>query len=181
MVDIVDVKVSCGLGGYGSSFAVGALANGGNVWAWGDNYFGQLGNNREGLYQSTPVTVHAGEQNPADPGSPLKDIIAISAGDYHVLALDKEGNVWAWGYNLYGQLGDGTSYNRWTPVRVEKIGEGSGYLTDIVYIDAGFNHSMAIDKSGSFGTFWVWGDNSFGKLGLGEGTPGDQYYAVQMP
>jgi alpha-tubulin suppressor-like RCC1 family protein len=107
---------------------------------------------------------------------PLKDIIAISAGNYHVLALDKYGNVWAWGYNNEGQLGDGSLAESPIPVRVEKIRAGYGYLTNIIYIDAGFDYSTAID---SFGNFWVWGYNNNGQLGLGDTS--DRLYATQMP
>ncbi|MCL2816360.1 MAG: RCC1 domain-containing protein, partial [Oscillospiraceae bacterium] len=51
----------------------------------------------------------------------------ISAGRSHTLALDKDGNVWAWGYNYYGQLGDGTTTQRTTPVQVYG-------LTDVIAI-----------------------------------------------
>jgi len=52
-------------------------------------------------------------------------------------------------------------------------------LDNIVYIDAGFEHSTAIDK---YGNFWVWGSNEFGQLGLGEQYyPDDQPYAMKVP
>jgi alpha-tubulin suppressor-like RCC1 family protein len=54
---------------------------------------------------NTPVKVLSGEQDPCDPNSFLKDIVAVSAGDCHSMALDKNGNVWTWGDNEYGQLG----------------------------------------------------------------------------
>ncbi len=88
----------------------------------------------------------------------LENIVAISGGYCHVLALDGEGNVWAWGLNATGngQLGDGLGWERYTPIHVRKIGEGRGFLTDIFYIDAGYAHSLAIDKKGNF---WSWGWN----------------------
>ncbi len=73
-----------------------ALKNDGTVWAWGGNYYGQLG---DGTISSlTPLQV-AGQSG----------VISIAAGFYHTVALKNDGTVWAWGDNKYGQLGDGTS------------------------------------------------------------------------
>jgi alpha-tubulin suppressor-like RCC1 family protein len=92
------------------------------------------------------------------------------------MARDKNGNVWAWGRNIYGQLGKGIfSDSSNVPVQVKK--SASEYLTDIISIDAGFEHSMAIDKDGNV---WVWGINEFGQLGLGNTTE-PQAYATLMP
>ena len=94
----------------------------------------------------------------------LENVVSVSAGDSHVLALDRQGNVWAWGSNKSGALGDGTTSDRKTPIKV-KLGNGSGSLTNIIYISAGSRHSMAIDRDGNI---WVWGDNTEGKLGIGD-------------
>ena len=61
-------------------------------------------------------------------------------------------------------------------MQVKKIAADSGYLTGIVYIDAGYNYSLAIDK---FGTVWVWGinDSSYRVLGLGDNAGTPQKYA----
>ena len=119
------------------------------------------------------MQVVGGEQD----GHFLEDIVAISAGNVHVLALDKNNNVWAWGEGWLGQLGDGTATQRDTPVRVETAADTP--LTDIVYIYAGYRHSTAIDK---YGDFWVWGDNVTGQLGLGDDYYQiDQLYAQKMP
>ncbi|MFZ0035491.1 MAG: LamG-like jellyroll fold domain-containing protein [Sedimentisphaerales bacterium] len=182
--NIIDVAVSSGFDGtygeYGSSYA---LDKNGNVWAWGNNAgntydpSGQLGH---GYYDSdphsTPVRVLKGEMPMPPTENFLKNIIAISAGNEHVLALDNTGNVWAWGNNENGRLGDGTYTNRYTPVQVKKINAQSGFLTDIFYIDAGLYHSLAIDKNGNF---WAWGSNANSQLGLGP-NPGDTKYAQQM-
>ena len=79
----------------------------------------------------------------------------IAAGVAHSLALKFDGTVWAWGSNVYGQLGDKTNTDRLTPVQV------SG-LTNVVAIAAGFYHNVAIKSDG---TVWAWGQNSFGQLG----------------
>jgi len=99
---------------------------------------------------------------------------ATSAGNHHVLALDSNHDVWAWGKNEFGQLGNGTVTSRGIPLRVKT--NSSTYLTDIVYIDAGFEHSLAIDKDGNI---WVWGRNSHYELGLGDLLP--CLYATPIP
>ena len=77
-------------------------------------------------------------------------IVAIDAGYYHSLALDKDGMVWAWGDNEDGQLGDGTTTDRWTPIKVRDI-------RSIKAISAGYYHSLALDKDGRV---WAWGEHS---------------------
>jgi alpha-tubulin suppressor-like RCC1 family protein len=87
----------------------------GYVWAWGRNDKGELGDN-QGKYpfSDVPVQVLRGEQAPADPNNPdpnLARIIEISAGrsGEHSLAVDVNGYAYAWGYNEYGQCGNGRS------------------------------------------------------------------------
>jgi hypothetical protein len=106
-----------------------------------------------------------------------------TGGSEHVLALDEDGNVWAWGLNDWRQLGNGGECDpdfdgnaKFTPARV-KTGHDTP-LTDIVYIDAGFWHSLAIDK---YGVIWVWGMNMNGQLGLGYySNLLREYYATPM-
>ena len=167
--DIIDV-VACNGNGTATSYA---LDKNGYVWAWGDNQYGQLGDDDLPNDSNTPVQVVDGEQT--DGTTPyLQDIIAISGGDCHVLALDNSGNVWAWGYNVSGQLGNGSTTVSDTPVQVEKAEDTP--LTDIVSISAGFRHSTAIDV---YGDVWVWGLNSDGQLGLNH--TNDEDYATQIP
>ena len=136
----------------------------GHVWAWGSDQCGQLGYGSQGD-SSVPIQVQDGEMNTSS--GYLEYIVDISAGIVHVLALDANSNVWAWGLNVNGQLGNGqggwggNSYSD-TPVRVKNT-EGTGYLTDIVYIDAGGSHSLAIDANG---TGYSWGRNYHGQLGI---------------
>jgi len=92
----------------------------------------------------------------------------IAAGMAHSLALKNDGTVWAWGWNLYGQLGDGTTTDRHNPVHV------SG-LSGVTAIAAGDYYSLALKTDG---TVWAWGHNGYGELGNGTGT--DQYTPVQV-
>jgi alpha-tubulin suppressor-like RCC1 family protein len=139
-----------------------ALKDDGTVWGWGRNFTGQLGDGSI-TDRLTPVQVKT------IGGSPLTGVVAIAAGDGHNLALKGDGTVWAWGWNRYGQLGDGTSasdeYLPW-PVQVKGAG-GSGVLTGVTAIAAGERHSLAIRSDG---TAWAWGWNIYGQLG--DGTEG---------
>jgi len=122
-----------------------ALFSNGTVWAWGDNWNGQLGNGTT-TNSFTPVQV-----------SKLFGVTAIAAGDSHNLALLSDGTVWAWGANWDGQLGDGMTTQRSTPVQV------SG-LTGVIAVSAGTVHSVALKNDG---TVWAWGANWDGQLGDG--------------
>jgi alpha-tubulin suppressor-like RCC1 family protein len=100
---------------------------------------------------------------------PLSGVTAIAAGGFHSLALDDKNNVWVWGYNRYGQLGDGTKTNRLTPVQV-KIKDIDGTLvplSGVAAIAAGGFHSLALDSNSMA---LVWGRNNFGQLGDGTKT-----------
>ena len=80
----------------------------------------------------------------------------ISAGETHTVAI-RDGELWAWGNNANGQLGDGTTNTRWYPVRI-------GARTDWVHVFAGNTHTMAIREDG---TLWAWGNALDGRTGLG--------------
>jgi alpha-tubulin suppressor-like RCC1 family protein len=121
-----------------------ALHSDGKVWAWGMNNYGQVGNGNESYSQSIPVQINH-----------LTDVIAIAAGYYHSLAIQKNGTVWGWGHNNKGQLGDGTTTNQNIPVLAKN-------LTNVVSISAGVDHSMALRSDG---TVWTWGYNNSGQLG----------------
>gem|GEM_PF-2254638 len=136
-----------------------ALRSDGTVWAWGCNSGGRLGDGST-ENRTVPVQVYG----PGGQGY-LTDIVALAAGSSHSLALRSDGTVWAWGYNGNGQLGDGTTINRSTPVQVKGPG-GAGYLTGVVAVAAGWYHSLAVSSDG---TAWAWGENTYGTLGDGTG------------
>ncbi|MBZ4398365.1 MopE-related protein [Myxococcus sp. AS-1-15] len=84
---------------------------------------------------------------------------AVAAGAYHSLFLQKNGEVFAWGQNLVGQLGTGSINS--TPVASPTKPVG---LPPIKAIAAGQTHSLALDVDGNV---WTWGKNDFGQVGLG--------------
>ncbi len=98
----------------------------------------------------------------------LSSVTSIAASYMHSLALLSDGTVKAWGYNTYGELGDGTTISRWSPVTV------SG-LSNVKSIAAGMDHSMAILNDGTVKT---WGHNNYGQLG--DGTTTDRLTPVTV-
>ena len=124
----------------------------GMIWTWGGNAFGELGDNGATQNQSTPVSVYPSFGT-------TKTFCQISAGAYHVLALDKNGRAWGWGSNSTGQLGDNTTTDKITPVSV--AGTTKTFCQIRASTDDGLA-SFAIDKNGRA---WAWGDNSNNALG----------------
>jgi alpha-tubulin suppressor-like RCC1 family protein len=76
------------------------------------------------------------------------------------------GAVVGWGYNAFGQLGDGTTTSSSVPLQVKGVG-GVGLLTGVIVVAAGGTHSLALLSNG---TVVAWGDNEFGELGNGTTT-----------
>ena len=138
-----------------------ALKSDGTVWAWGHNYYGELGNNT-----NTPSNLPVQVLDPTDPTGFLTGIVSVSAGGLHSLALKSDGTVRAWGYNQYGQLGNNTDTDSWVPVQV-KDPTGTEVLIGIASVKAGGYFSLALKSDG---TVFAWGYNFYGELGNGTNT-----------
>jgi alpha-tubulin suppressor-like RCC1 family protein len=123
-----------------------ALTTNGTVWTWGSGSHGELGQGAATTTSYYPAQI---------PG--LTNITAISAGWFHILALQSNGMVWDWGNNASGELGDGTAVNRSSPVQVLNV-------SNIVSVSGGDSHSSALATDG---TVWKWGLNDVGELGNG--------------
>jgi alpha-tubulin suppressor-like RCC1 family protein len=135
----------------------------GTLRAWGLGGNGQLGNG--GTQTSTvPVKVKL----PAG-----TKITSVRAGCFHTLALTSTGQVLAWGSNASGELGDGTTHFRTTPVKVH-IPAG----TTIKAIRAGCFHSLALTSTGQV---LAWGLNTDGQLGNGTTTDSHTPVPVSLP
>lgn len=132
----------------GSSVVVG-LKEDGTLWSWGSGTNGALGNGKTNVLQLTPSPI---------PG--MTDFLEVSGRMSHFLALRKDGTVWSWGNNRYGQLGYATNGDSSaTPTQIKE-------LQNIISVAAGVAHSLALDKDGNIYGF---GKNESSKLGIDSG------------
>ncbi|MFZ5948284.1 MAG: T9SS type A sorting domain-containing protein [Stygiobacter sp.] len=132
-----------------------ALSSDGKAYGWGYGNAGQLGNNDWTSVNTLPTEVTtSGALN----GKIIKQ---IACGDYHTIALTIDGQVYSWGRNDYGQLGNSNQQNSNVPVKT------LGLAKTIIQIAAGSRHSVAL---ASDGTIFTWGNNDYGQLGDGNKT-----------
>ena len=108
----------------------GQLDVNGVVWTWGSDSNGQLGIGAV-LGSSIPVEIVG-----------LANIVQVSAGYGHSIAVDQDGKVWSWGRNFQGALGDGLGGSRSTPLALTSI-------TDVQAAAAGGMHSLALKRDGT--------------------------------
>ena len=127
-----------------------ALKGDGTIYAWGDNPQGQLGDGTTTV-RYTPIQIQG-----------FTGVVAIASNDTaeFSMALKGDGTVWVWGDNAYGQLGDGTTADRHSPIQVPG-------LSNIRAIAAGGNHALALDDDG---IVHAWGLNFYGQVGDGSNT-----------
>ncbi|HEY7142936.1 MAG TPA: PASTA domain-containing protein [Streptosporangiaceae bacterium] len=136
----------------GAHAALQALAPPG-LFTWGDALFGELGNGEDGGIPGLGGTLIE-EDSPGSVSLP-GTVAQLSADGDDGAALLANGTVATWGYNPYGQIGDGTTADRTTPFVVPG-------LTGITQIANGGNHMLALDSSGNV---WSWGANQDGEVG----------------
>lgn len=141
----------------GTGFSLGIKTDG-TLWAWGSNFSGQLGNPSVLSLSTTPVQIGTDT-----------DWASVDAGASHSLGIKKNGTLWGWGSNSYGQLGDGSTTAKIAPLQ---IGTGTNWKS----ISSGNEHSLGIKKDGSL---WAWGRNLYGQL-IGNGSFEDQYTPLQI-
>ena len=133
-----------------------ALTSAKEVWAWGSQSSGALGDGAQSGQVPLPKKVTH---------ESLVDVVAIAAGSSYSLALLGDGKVVSWGAYQHGQLGRGTTDLGLTPTIIPN-------LTGVTAIAAGHNHAFAIASDGAGpSALWVWGENSAsGRLGDGSST-----------
>jgi alpha-tubulin suppressor-like RCC1 family protein len=126
-----------------SNLRASGIRSNGTIWTWGNNDFGELGDNCLQC-RSSPVSVVGG----------ITNWCQVAMGDQHAIALRTNGTVWAWGRNGEGQLAQNDVINRSSPVQV-------GTDTDWCRLSTRGNHNLALKTNG---TLWTWGFNTCGQL-----------------
>jgi alpha-tubulin suppressor-like RCC1 family protein len=143
------------VGGFGGASAGHghAIRTNGTLWSWGYWGRGVLGNNGTyGVGSSSPVSVTGG----------FTDWCQVTANRFNTsfaAAVRQNGTAWAWACNNYGQLGDNTTTNRFSPVSVV------GGFTNWCQVSAGDKHLLGVRTNG---TLYAWGKASAGQLGNNE-------------
>jgi alpha-tubulin suppressor-like RCC1 family protein len=140
------------LGSTSGSNHIAAVKTDGTLWVWGQNGFGQLGNNASGD-RLTPVTTFAG-------GTNWKQVTCVSG---NTAAIKTDGTLWVWGQNDFGQLGinvAGATTGRTTPVTTFAGG------TNWKQVDGSAGQSIGAIKTD--GTLWFWGRNEYGQFGVND-------------
>lgn len=134
-------------------WAGAAIHNDGSLWTWGQSGYGnaqgQLG---DGTTVSRPDARRI---------TGLANVVSVSVADYHMLAADASGRVFAWGSGSYGKLGNGTSTSHSSPIHVPG-------LSGVVQVAAGGSHSLALTSSG---ILYTWGFSGTCGHGLARTTP----------
>lgn len=131
-----------------------AIKTDGSLWAWGENYNGQLGNGTT-ENQHTPIKV-------------MDDVVSVSTYNKHTIVVKSDGSLWSWGFQGFsGQiLGNGGGGN----ARQGGRGENSPpiqtipvkIMDDVASVSTADSHTMAVKTDGSL---WGWGSNTYGQLG----------------
>lgn len=126
-----------------------AIKEDNSLWGWGEK-------------QYLPIPGFAGDRWSDDQTTPVKimdNVAAISAEVTSiataVLVVKTDGTLWSWGGNLYGEVGDGTTEKRLTPIKI---------MDNVAMVSAGDDYCLAVKTDG---TLWAWGNNYYGQLGNG--------------
>lgn len=121
------------------------------AYGWGNNFSGQLGDGTSVTSTSSPKLAGVG----------ITAWSEIDTYQGHTLGITTNGVAYAWGLNSSGQLGDGTTSSRLSPVTV------IGGITNWSQVSAGYVHSLGITSSG---IAYGWGSNAYGRIGNGNTT-----------
>jgi len=112
------------------------------------------------------IVLGTSQSNPDYNFNTTGEIVQVVAGGSHSATVTKDGSLYMWGWNFHGQLGDGTTTDRYTPVKI---------MDNVASVSLGGYHSAAITKDGSL---YMWGCNGNGRLG--DGTTTDRYTPVKI-
>lgn len=138
-----------------------AIRNDGTLWSWGSNNFSKLG------YSTATGT----NPNPNMVGI-SNDWLSVCAGQWHSAAIKTNGTLWGWGYNYYGQIGQGNGGSLNAIVgSPTQVGSDNNWQS----VSVGTNYTLAIKNDG---TLWGTGTNENGQLGIG--TPLGAVFMTQI-
>ena len=155
--NVVDAR----MGGFQNS-VVAAIARNRTLYMWGNNASAQLG---DGTQTSSYVPIQPKFERPVQ-------IKQVAMGRQHTIALSEDGDVYTWGWNNSGQLGNGTTTSSNTPVQIQ-IGEG--VQVSRVYADDYTSAALTTD-----GQLYVWGKNDCGQFGDGSVTNSSTPVKVEL-
>lgn len=144
-VKVIEKNDDVGLWNAAHTCAVAGTAN--NVWCWGSNYYGQLG---DLSYTDRPNAVVVYKSG----GGLLKGVTHITLGQTHTCAIDKNREVWCWGENDYGQLGINSTVSKINVATKVRTSSG-GILRNAKNIVSTYNNTCAHLTNGQV---WCWGD-----------------------
>lgn len=131
---------------------VAAIDENDDLYAWGENKYGQVGNGKMGkdAYQTTPIKI-------------LSNVASLTSNDGPLAAITQNGDLYCWGSNWFGQVGNDTKDHQTKPVKV---------LSDVVAVKKSSNMTAAVTKTGDL---YCWGYNEQGQVGNGTiGASADQ-------
>ena len=161
-VKIMDNVASVSLGGNHSA----AITNDGNLYTWGYNKYGQLG---DGTTKGDgSISINKESVQKRMPQRVASNVQSVELGDIHTTVISKDGGLYTWGYNYYGQLGNGTTTDSGNPIKI---------MNDVVSCAGGGYHTIALKKDG---TVYTWGRNYNGQLGDGTTTDRTSPVAIQI-
>src|SRR5690349_12371564 len=132
-----------------------AIKTDGTLWAWGDNFWGQVGDGTFGNQKTVPTKIGT-----------ATNWKSIAAGMMFSLAIKTDGTLWTWGSNTDGQLGHTAS-----PFTPQQVGTATNWKS----VSGGAFHTVAVKTDG---TLWAWGGNTNGQLG--DGTTNSQSVPKQI-
>lgn len=118
------------------------IKNDGYVYAFGNGTLLGLGESQSGKNINTPTRI-----------SSIKNALRVEANEQNTFVVTTEGNLWGWGDNTFGQLGNGNKITQHIPSKIP--------ITDVVAVTSCFSNTFALKNDG---TVWAWGDNSARQL-----------------
>ena len=136
------------------SYTMIAVDNDGKVYTWGDNSYGQLGNGTGGEYgdySNVPICISDIPNNALNG----KNIVEVQSNSSTMIVLDKEGKVYTWGYNKYGQLGNGTNRDSNKPICISDLKDNALNGKNIVEVQSEGFTMIALDNEGKV---YTWGE-----------------------